>query len=145
MYGTVETWEDRIDHMMIIRDIQRETGGFTEFIPLTFMHQNNRLSGESNGVTGIDDLRLHALARIIFGRDMPNIQASWIKMGVKLSQVALICGANDLGGTMMEDKITIAAGSTHGEHLPREEMKRAIRDIGRIPRERDTLYRTIKS
>jgi FO synthase subunit 2 len=66
-------------------------------------------------------------------------------MGVKLSQVALCCGANDLGGTMMEDKITIAAGSTHGEHLPREEMKRAIRDIGRIPRERDTLYRTIKS
>lgn len=145
MYGTVETWEDRVDHMLILRDIQRETGGFTEFIPLTFMYQNNRLSGESRGCTGMDDLRLHALARVIFGRDMPNIQASWIKMGVKLSQVALCCGANDLGGTMMEDKITIAAGSTHGEHLPREDMNAAIRAIGRVPRERDTLYRAIKS
>jgi FO synthase subunit 2 len=143
MYGTIETWEDRIDHMLILRDIQRKTHGFTEFIPLTFMHQNNRLSEESSGVSGIDDVKLHALARVIFGRDIPNIQASWVKMGVKLAQVALCAGANDMGGTMMEDKITIAGGSTHGEHLPKEEMFRAIKAIGRVPIERNTLYQHI--
>jgi len=140
MHGTVETWEDRIDHMLILRDIQRQTGGFTEFIPLTFLHENNQLSKISSGASGLDDLRLHALARVIFGRDIPNIQASWIKMGVKLSQVALCCGANDLGGTMMEDKITAASGGKHGEHLTKAEMVRAIRAVGRVPRERNTLY-----
>ncbi len=144
MYGTVETWEDRIDHMFILRDIQRRTGGFTEFIPLTFMHENNRLSGESQGATGMDDLGLHALARVVFGRDIPNVQASWVKLGLKLAQVALSCGANDLGGTMMEDKITVAGGSTHGEHLPKEKMSEAIEAIRRVPVERDTLYRRLQ-
>ena len=101
------------------------------------------LSEESSGVSGIDDVKLHALARVIFGRDIPNIQASWVKMGVKLAQVALCAGANDMGGTMMEDKITIAGGSTHGEHLPKEEMFRAIKAIGRVPVERNTLYQHI--
>ncbi len=108
MHGTVETWEDRIDHMFLLRDVQRQTHGFTEFIPLTFMHENNRLSDVSQGASGMDDLKVHAVARVIFGRDIPNIQVSWPKMGVKLSQVALSCGANDFGGTMMEDKITTA-------------------------------------
>ncbi len=144
MYGTIETWEDRIDHMFILRDIQRRTGGFTEFIPLTFMHENNRLSGESRGASGLDDLKLHALARIIFGKDIPNVQASWIKMGTRLAQVALCSGANDLGGTMMEDKISIAGGSSHGEHLPREEMFEVVKAIGRVPVERDTLYRRLQ-
>lgn len=143
MYGTLETWEDRVDHMFIIRDIQRETHGFTEFIPLTFMHENNRLSGQSIGVSGMDDLRLHALARVIFGRDIPNIQVSWIKMGVKLSQAVLCAGANDFGGTMIEDKISIAGGSAHGEYLSREEFIRLIEAIGRVPVERNTLYEHI--
>ncbi|HTX60988.1 MAG TPA: 5-amino-6-(D-ribitylamino)uracil--L-tyrosine 4-hydroxyphenyl transferase CofH [Methanobacterium sp.] len=144
MYGTLETWEDRIDHLFILRDIQRETGGFTELVPLTFLNKNNLLGKEFSGSTGMDDLKIHAIARVIFGKDIPNIQASWIKLGTKLAQIALCCGANDLGGTMMEDKISIAAGSSHGEHLPREEMHKLITAIDRIPIERNTLYQTVK-
>ena len=140
MHGTVETWEDRIDHMLIIRDIQRKTHGFTEFIPLTFMHENNRLSGVSTGASGTEDLLVHAIARIIFGPDIPNIQASWTKMGVKLSQVTLCCGANDFGGTMMEDLITVAGGAKHGDNMSREQIIGAIKASGRVPRERNTVY-----
>jgi len=143
MHGTVETWEDRIDHMFLLRDVQRQTHGFTEFIPLTFMHENNRLSDRSQGASGMDDLKVHAIARVIFGRDSPNIQVSWPKMGVKLSQVALSCGANDFGGTMMEDKITTAGGSKFGDYMPGAQIAQVIRAIGRVPRERDTLYRPV--
>ncbi len=143
MHGTVETWEDRIDHMFLLRDVQRETHGFTEFIPLTFMHENNRLSDVSQGASGMDDLKVHAVARVIFGRDIPNIQVSWPKMGVKLSQVALSCGANDFGGTMMEDKITTAAGSKHGDYMSGAQISQVIEAIGRVPRERNTLYEPV--
>ena len=143
MYGTVETWEDRIDHMLILHDIQRETRGFTEFVPMTFLGQNNDVSNESRGASGMDDMKMHALARVIFGKDLPNIQASWIKMGTRMAQMVLCCGANDLGGTMMEDKISIAAGASYGEHLPREEMAAVIKAIGRIPAERNTLYERV--
>lgn len=143
MYGTVETWEDRVDHMLILRDIQRKTGGFTEFVPMTFLNQNNKAGNQSTGASGIDDMKMHALARIIFGRDLPNIQASWIKMGTRMAQIVLCCGANDLGGTMMEDKISIAAGASHGEYLPREQMIATIEAIGRIPAERTTTYKRV--
>jgi FO synthase subunit 2 len=143
MYGTVETWEDRIDHMLILRDIQHETGGFTEFVPMTFLGENNKAGNESNGASGMDDMKMHALARIIFGKDIPNIQASWIKMGTRMAQMVLCCGANDLGGTMMEDKISIAAGASYGEHLPREGMAAIINAIGRVPAERNTLYERV--
>jgi FO synthase subunit 2 len=142
MHGTVETWEDRIDHMFLLRDVQRQTHGFTEFIPLTFMHENNRLSDTSQGASGMDDLKVHAVARVIFGQDIPNIQVSWPKMGVKLSQVALSCGASDFGGTMMEDRITTAGGSKFGDYMAGAQISQAIRAIGRVPQERDTLYRT---
>lgn len=143
MYGTVETWEDRIDHLMILRDIQRKTGGFTELVPMTFLSDNNKAGQKTSGVSGMEDLKLHAMARIILGKDIPNIQASWIKIGTRMAQVALNCGANDLGGTMMEDKISIAAGASHGEHLPREGMIETIEAIGRIPVERNTLYERV--
>ncbi|MCK9151879.1 5-amino-6-(D-ribitylamino)uracil--L-tyrosine 4-hydroxyphenyl transferase CofH [Methanobacterium alcaliphilum] len=143
MYGTVETWEDRIDHLMILRDIQRKTGGFTELVPMTFLSDNNKAGQKTSGVSGMEDLKLHAMARIILGRDIPNIQASWIKIGTRMAQVALNCGANDLGGTMMEDKISIAAGASHGEHLPREGMIDIIKGIDRIPVERNTLYERV--
>lgn len=143
MYGTVESWEDRIDHMLLIRDIQRKTHGFTEFIPLTFMHENNKLSEVSKGASGMEDLMVHAIARVIFGRDIPNIQASWTKMGVKLSQVTMYCGANDFGGTMMEDLITVSGGSKHGDNLTKAEFIHAIKSIGRVPRERNTLYQFV--
>jgi len=140
MYGTVETWEDRVDHLLLLRDIQRETHGFTELVPLPFLDQNNILGLENRALVGMDDLKLHAIARVILARDIPNIQASWIKLGTKLSQIILNCGANDLGGTMMEDKISIAAGAAHGEHLPREGMSEIITNMGRIPKQRNTLY-----
>ncbi|MDI6724845.1 MAG: 5-amino-6-(D-ribitylamino)uracil--L-tyrosine 4-hydroxyphenyl transferase CofH [Methanobacterium sp.] len=144
MYGTVETWEDRIEHLFILRDIQRETGGFTELVPMTFLGENNETGNESAGASGLDDLKMHAIARIILGRDIPNIQASWIKIGTRMAQMALCCGANDLGGTMMEDKISIAAGSSHGEYLSRGEIASIIKAIGRIPVERTTTYKRVK-
>ena len=147
MYGHIETWKDRIDHILIQRDIQRKTHGFTEFVPLTFMCKNNPL-GEtiikkrmSMGASGMDDLRMYALARLIFGRDLVNIQASWVKLGPKLAQVALYAGANDLGGTLMEEHISKLAGSTSGECMSPEELQAYIRDAGRTPRQRTTLYR----
>jgi FO synthase subunit 2 len=143
MYGTVETWEDRIDHLLILRDIQRETHGFTELVPMTFLNENNQLGIELKGSSGMDDLKVHAIARIILGREIPNIQASWIKLGTRMAQIALCCGANDLGGTMMEDKISIAAGASHGEHLPKEDMYRIISAIDRIPAERNTIYQRV--
>jgi 5-amino-6-(D-ribitylamino)uracil---L-tyrosine 4-hydroxyphenyl transferase len=143
MYGSVETWEDRIEHIFILRDLQRETGGFTELVPMTFLGENNLTGETSHGASGLDDLKVHAIARVILGRDLPNIQASWIKLGTRMAQLALCCGANDLGGTMMEDKISIAAGSSHGEYLTREDMNNTIKAIGRIPVERDTLYEPV--
>lgn len=143
MYGTVETWEDRVDHLLILRDIQRETKGFTELVPMTFLDKNNNLGLKLKGSSGMDDMKMHAIARIILGKEIPNIQASWIKLGTKLAQIALCCGANDLGGTMMEDKISIAAGASYGEHLPREDMHRIIAEIDRVPVERDTLYQRV--
>jgi len=140
MYGTVETWPERVDHLLILRDIQRETGGFTELVPMTFLNENNVAGSRSAGVSGMEDLILHALARVILGRDIPNIQVSWIKIGTRMAQVALCCGANDLGGTMMEDKISIAAGASHGEYLPLMEMNKIIKAIGRIPVQRTTTY-----
>jgi len=110
---------------------------------MTFLNQNNVLGAELSPSSGMDDLKIHSIARIIFGKVIPNIQASWIKLGTKLAQIALCCGANDLGGTMMEDKISIAAGSSYGEHLPREDMHRIINEIGRIPVERNTLYQKV--
>ncbi len=143
MYGHVEAWKDRIDHLFVVRDVQRKTHGITEFVPLTFMYQNNALTEKSMGASGLDDLRLYAIARIVFGRELPNVQASWVKLGVKLAQVALWCGANDLGGTIMEENISKSAGATSGEYLSAGALRRIIKDAGRVPHQRNTLYELI--
>ena len=140
MYGTVESWEDRIKHLFLLKEIQEETNGFTEFVPLTFLGENNELGKTCHGATAIEDLKLHAISRIIFGESIPNIQVSWVKLGFKMTQLALNCGANDIGGTMFEDKISIAAGSEFGGYFPTEKIKQVITDIGRIPQERTTRY-----
>jgi FO synthase subunit 2 len=145
MYGHIETVRDRIDHLFLIRDLQDETHGFTEFVPLSFMPYNNELgegmlAGGNYGNTGIDDLRMHALARIVLHTRIPNIQASWVKLGKKLAQYALHCGANDLGGTLMEEKISKSAGSTSGEYMHPSEFNWIIENAGRIPKVRDTIY-----
>lgn len=143
MYGSIESWEDRIRHIFLIKEIQEETHGFTEFVPMTFLGENNELGKISNGATGIDDLKVHAISRIILGETIPNIQVSWVKLGVRMTQVALTCGANDIGGTMFEDKISTAAGGGFGGYLPVEKIQELIWDIGRIPQERTTTYEFI--
>lgn len=140
MYGSIETWEDRIEHMFLLKEIQEETNGFTEFVPMTFLGENNELGKISNGATGIEDLKIHAISRIIFGKIIPNIQVSWVKLGLRMTQVALTCGANDIGGTMIEDKISTAAGGGYGGYLPVEKIKQLVSDIGRTPQERSTKY-----
>jgi FO synthase subunit 2 len=149
MYGHIETWEEKIEHLLILRDIQQKTGKFTELVPMPFMPYNN-IIGEKMmregkyGPGGIEDLKLHAIARLLLNKHIPNIQASWVKLGKKLAQVALNCGANDLGGTLMEDQITLASGGKNGEYLPSGEMEWIIGEIGRRPVRRDTYYRECK-
>ncbi|WP_292469168.1 5-amino-6-(D-ribitylamino)uracil--L-tyrosine 4-hydroxyphenyl transferase CofH [Methanolobus sp.] len=148
MYGHVETVEERLEHIFTIRDIQQRTGGFTELIPMPFMPYNNRIGEEmmQGGkfmTTGIDDLQLQALSRIILHKHIDNIQAPWVKLGKKLAQVALFCGANDLGGTLMEDKITVASGGTNGEHTPASEIEWIINQSSRTPKQRNALYEAV--
>ena len=146
MYGHIETEEERIDHILRIRDIQVATGGFTEFVPLPFMPYNNPLGKElmAAGVyatTGVEDLMVHAMARILLFPHVKNIQGSWVKLGKKLSQFSLLCGVNDLGGTLVEERISKSAGAANGEYMPPEEFEWVIRGAGREPVQRDTLYR----
>ncbi|MEE8403174.1 MAG: 5-amino-6-(D-ribitylamino)uracil--L-tyrosine 4-hydroxyphenyl transferase CofH [Candidatus Hydrothermarchaeaceae archaeon] len=141
LYGHVESPEEQVKHLSILRDIQDKTGGFTEFIPLSFVHFNTPLFRSGNcrsGATGIEDLRLFALSRL-FLDNFKNIQASWVKLGRKLSQVMLCFGANDLGGTLVEENISHSAG-INSEMLTEEELVRMIVDAGRAPLRRDTLY-----
>ncbi len=148
MYGHIETIEERIDHMIIIRDIQKKTGGFHEFVPLTFMPYNNKVGDEMikagrYATPGMEDLRLYALARIILNTHIKNIQASWVKLGKKLAQVALFCGVNDLGGTLMEERISSSAGSTNGQFMSAQELEWFIVSSGRQAVQRNTSYKPI--
>jgi FO synthase subunit 2 len=143
MYGHIETLEERIDHMFIIRDMQKKTGGFTEFVPLPFMHLNNSLGEVDHISREREDLKLHALARVILFPYIRNIQVSWVKLGRKMAQSALNFGANDLGGTLMEENISKSAGASNGEYMAPEEFESLIRGIDRIPQQRDTLYNVV--
>ena len=149
MYGHVETVEERLDHVFTIREIQKETGGFSELIPMSFLPYNNRigekmLASGKFASTGLEDLQLIAISRIILHTYLNNIQATWVKLGKKLAQVALQCGANDLGGTLMEDQISTASGGSHGEYVSPAEFEWMIKGAGRIPMQRDTLYRKVE-
>lgn len=149
MYGHIETLEERIEHMLIIREIQKETGGITEFVPLPFMPYNNpvgeKMIKEGRYATpGLEDLKTYAISRILLHGHVNNIQASWVKLGKKLAQFALHCGANDLGGTLMEESISRSAGACHGEMITAEELEWMIHGAGRIPQERTTLYRRVR-
>ncbi|HET8685042.1 MAG TPA: 5-amino-6-(D-ribitylamino)uracil--L-tyrosine 4-hydroxyphenyl transferase CofH [Methanosarcina sp.] len=149
MYGHVETVEERLDHVFTIREIQKETGGFTELIPMSFLPYHNRigeklLASGKFASTGLEDLQLIAISRIILHTHVKNIQATWVKLGKKLAQFALQCGANDLGGTLMEDQISTASGGNHGEYVSPAEFEWMIKGAGRIPMQRDTLYRKVE-
>lgn len=147
MYGHVEKPRHIANHLALIRSIQKETGGFTEFVPLGFIHENTflyRKDGSRPGPTGLEELRIHAVSRLMLKGYIKNIQVSWVKLGIKLAQLCMNAGANDFSGTLMEENISKAAGATAGEYLPPEEMRRLIWDLGRIPAERSTTYRLLK-
>lgn len=147
MYGHIENLEHRVEHIDTLRQIQKRTGGFTEFVPLTFMHENTpifRKGISSPGSTGIEDLKVYAVSRLMFGDLIPNIQVSWVKLGFKFAQVCLTAGANDLGGTLGEENISKSAGAKHGVRTNPETFQRIIKNMGRIPAERDTLYRHVE-
>ena len=150
MFGHVESVEDRMRHMDLLRSVQRETGGFTEFVPLSFVHEEAPLFASSDvpgvrpGPTGDDVLRLYATARLMLGRDIANLQASWVKEGLRTSQLLLSCGVNDLGGTLMNESISTAAGARHGQLMTPATLRRVIRDVGRVPVERNTTYDVIR-
>lgn len=146
MYGHVDAPPHWAAHMALLRDIQRETHGFTEFVPLGFIHQNTRLYAEGlarPGPTGMENIKMHAVARLMLGHDIPNIQVSWVKLGTGMCQVCLNAGANDFGGTLINERISRMAGATTGQYMPPEEFERLILDIGRIPAERTTTYRIV--
>ncbi|MDO9325619.1 MAG: 5-amino-6-(D-ribitylamino)uracil--L-tyrosine 4-hydroxyphenyl transferase CofH [Methanoregula sp.] len=142
MYGHCETNADRVRHLAILREIQDETHGFTEFVPLSFIHMNTpiyRAGIARAGATGREDLLMVAVARL-FLDNFTNIQVSWVKEGIKMAQIGLIAGANDLGGTMFEESISKGAGAVNTDYLDPKEMQRVAEDAGRPLRCRSTLY-----
>jgi 7,8-didemethyl-8-hydroxy-5-deazariboflavin synthase CofH subunit len=151
MYGHVETGEHRVRHMALLRSLQRETGGFTEFVPLSFvaeeapMYKRSLVRELRAGPTADDVRRVHALARVLLGASFRNVQVSWVKEGLERSTELLACGANDLGGTLINESISTSAGSKHGQRLSPAALRRAIRAAGRVPAQRDTRYRTLRA
>jgi FO synthase subunit 2 len=145
MYGHCETDADLVAHLAILRGIQDETHGFTEFVPLSFIHMNTPIFRAGNaraGATGRQDLLMVAVARL-FLDNFRNIQVSWVKEGIKMAQLGLIAGANDLGGTMFEESISKGAGATNTDYLDPAEMQRVAADVGRPLRRRTTLYELV--
>ncbi len=151
MFGHLEGPEDRAKHINLIREIQKETRGFTEFVPLNFIHteapmyKNNLHAGIKNGADGNDVLLMHAVARIMLNNYINNIQTSWVKEGGNMSQLLLKWGANDFGGTLINESISTAAGAKNGQLLKPKEIRNFIRQIGRIPAQRTTHYKIIKT
>jgi FO synthase subunit 2 len=142
MYGHCETERDIIRHLSILRTIQDETGGFTEFVPLSFIHMNTPLyrSGRARpGATGREDLLMIAVSRLYLD-NIAHIQVSWVKLGLKCAQIGLLAGGDDLGGTMYEERISKGAGAINTDYLDPREMGRLAHDLGRELRQRSTLY-----
>ncbi len=145
MFGHVDGPVNWARHLMVLRDIQAETGGFTEFVPLPFVHMGAPLflQGRSRrGPTFAETVKMHAVGRIALHGYINNVQVSWVKLGMEGAKLALQSGCNDLGGTLMNESISRAAGASHGQEMLPEELEDAIREIGRTPRRRTTLYGT---
>jgi 7,8-didemethyl-8-hydroxy-5-deazariboflavin synthase CofH subunit len=146
MYGHIETSEHWVKHMNLLRDIQKETSGFTEFVPLSLiyqeapMYQRKLVKNVRQGATGAEVVKMHAVARLMLGPTFRNIQASWVKEGPKMAQYLLTTGANDLGGTLINESISTSAGAQYGQLVPPKELRRLTQDLGRTPAERTTTY-----
>jgi len=147
MYGHVEQPCDWVNHLLLLRSMQRATGGFTEFVPLGFIHEKTALyrTGLARpGSTVEEDVAVHALARILLNHSIPNIQISWVKLGWEVSRLCLRAGANDCGGTLMEEHISSASGEVAATSATPEELQAFIASEGRAPVERSTTYRVLK-
>jgi aminodeoxyfutalosine synthase len=142
LYGHIETEEDRVDHLVKLRELQDETGGFQTFIPLAF-HPDNTPLHHLPKTTGFEDIKNIAVSRLMLD-NIPHIKAYWVMLTPKIAQIALRFGADDLDGTVVEEKIYHDAGSTVSQSLRRGELLRLIREAGREPVERDTLYRPVQ-
>ena len=143
MFGHVDGPVNWARHLDVLRDIQKDTGGITEFVPLPFVHMGAPLylqGGSRKGPTFAETVKMHAVSRIALHGYVDNIQASWVKIGVEGSQICLESGANDLGGTLMNETISRSAGASHGQEMTAEELEGVIREMGRTPRQRNTLY-----
>jgi len=150
MYGHVESAEDRAKHLDLLRSIQKQTGGFTEFVPLSFVHKeapmynHNLVKGIVPGPTGQDVIKMHAISRIMLNNFINNIQVSWVKEGAKMSQMLLETGVNDFGGTLMNESISTSAGSEYGQLMRPKEIRSLIQSAGRIPAQRNSTYGIVK-
>lgn len=138
LYGHVERYEDRVDHMLKLRTLQDKTGGFQAFIPLAFHPRNTNIEG-ARYTSGIDDLKTVAISRL-FLDNFPHIKAYWIMLGEKIAQIALMFGADDLDGTIVEEKITKSAGALSGSAMTKTELINLIQKAGKVPVERDSFY-----
>jgi FO synthase len=147
MYGHIERPDHWLAQLQMLRDIQSETGGFTEFVPLGFVHRNTLLYQQRiarPGPTLEEHLKIHALARLLLAGSIGNVQVSWVKLDRAAAQLCLRAGANDYGGTLMEENISRLAGATSGQYLSPEELRERIREAGRIPAERNTTYTRLR-
>lgn len=150
MYGHVETSRHKADHIALLREIQKETHGFTEFVPLSFVHteapmySHHTVPNIRAGADGNEVVKMHAVARIMLNNHISNIQVSWVKEGARMSQLLLGAGANDFGGTLINESISTAAGAQYGQLMRPKEIRHLIRSAGRTPVQRSTTYRAIK-
>jgi 7,8-didemethyl-8-hydroxy-5-deazariboflavin synthase CofH subunit len=146
MFGHIETARDCAEHIHLLRGIQKETGGFTEFVPLSFIHaeapmfQKSLVPGIRPGATRVEVLRMYAVSRLMLNRWIDHVQASWVKQGTRLAQACLDAGADDLGGTLMNESISTAAGASHGHFLRPTDIRALVFEAGRLPAERSTTY-----
>lgn len=150
MYGHIESSAHKANHLALIRKIQSETHGFTEFVPLSFVHTEAPMYNHAiipnlrPGANGNEVVKMHAVSRIMLHKYINNIQVSWVKEGTRMSQVLLGAGVNDFGGTLVNESISTAAGSRYGQLLKPREIRSIIRSCDRLPAQRSTTYRLIK-
>lgn len=150
MYGHIESSRDKAIHLDILREIQKHTGGITEFVPLSFVYEEapmfhrKPLAGLRHGASGAEVMKMYAVSRLMLNNYIPNLQVSWVKEGPKLSQIALLAGANDFGGTLINESISTAAGASYGQLMKPSGFRDMIREMGRIPAERSTTYQKIR-
>jgi FO synthase subunit 2 len=150
MYGHVESPRHWIEHLELLRSVQKQTGGFTEFVPLSFVHREapmtfrNLVPEARRGATADEALAMHALGRILLGSTIRNVQSSWVKEGPAFAAYLLRAGANDLGGTLINESISTSAGAPHGQLQSPRQLRALIRSQGRVPAERSTTYRILR-